>query len=141
MRPALERLRAARVSQITGGRDRFATSGCSLSPHLGLEGPVDGTEGPRADPLQEPVAAQGLAGDIEGGVLAEDLLLEATQLGGGVDPQLLCQESSGPLIGGQGVGLPTRAIQGRHEVCPQPFPQGVGSDQGLELRDEIGVSS
>ena len=46
----------------------------------GLDRPMHGTEGPLADLLEQPVAAQRLALEIEVGILAEDPLVQRTQV-------------------------------------------------------------
>ncbi len=52
-----------------------------LPADLGLEGAMDGPERSLPDALEEPIPAQGLAPELQGGVLPQDPLLQALQLG------------------------------------------------------------
>ena len=72
-------------------------------------------------------------------VLAEDRGLELTQLGTGLDAELVDEQPAGRLVGGQRVGLSARAIEREHELRTRPFPQRLGRDQGLELTHEVRV--
>jgi hypothetical protein len=107
------------------GEARVDNLHCHLTANLGLESPVDRAEGPLPDLLQEPVAAQRLTGDVESTVLPEDLLVEALECGGGVDAELLGEDLPCLPEGRQCVALPTRAVEGRHEVGPETLPQWV----------------
>jgi hypothetical protein len=57
--------------------------------------------------------------------------------GAGFDTQSLDEMASGLLIGAQGVGLPAAAIQRQHELSPQPFVQGVYTNQQFQPRDRL----
>lgn len=66
---------------------------------------------------------------VQIGSLLEDRLLQAGNRRAGFDPQLLDERVAQPTVGAQGVGLPTIAIQGDHELARQPLPERVLTHQ------------
>jgi hypothetical protein len=72
-------------------------------------------------------------------VLGQDGRLQPAQLRPRVDAQLLDQDRPGPLVGQQGIGLPTGPVQGQHELGPQPLPQRLLADQPFELGHQLPV--
>jgi len=67
--------------------------------------------------------------------------MDPAQLRPRVDAQLLDQDRPGPLVGQQGVALPARAVQGKHELGPQPLPQWLLADQPFQLGDQLPVAA
>ena len=68
-------------------------------------------------------------------MLLEDPALELLQLGAGLEPQLLTQRRACCAVDLERVGLTARAVEGQHQLRPEPLPQRVPSDQLLQLRD------
>ena len=62
---------------------------------------------------------------VEGGVLDEDRLLQLLEGGAGLEPELLPEVVGGPPVGAQRLSLPSRAVEGEHELAPQRLPQRV----------------
>ena len=110
-----------------------------LPAELGIHGPPHHPEGALPDPLQEPVSAQGAAGELEGGILLEDPAVELLELRGRIDAQLLAQELLGRSKGLEGPGLPPRPIPGQHEMGPQPLPERMLDGQPLQVGQGLGV--
>ena len=77
---------------------------------------------------------------VEGGVLGEDLLLEAAQLGPGLDPDLLAERPVGLAVGLQRLGLAPGAIEGEHALGVEALAQGLLRDQRLELGEHLVVA-
>ena len=76
---------------------------------------------------------------VEPWVLGEDRRMQPAQLRPWVDAELLDQDRSGPLVGQQRIGLPTRAVQGQQQLGPQPLPQRLLADQPLQLGHQLSV--
>src|SRR5918996_871756 len=111
-----------------------------LPPHLRLESPVDRPEGAGPDLLEESVPAERLSSHLEGEVLPEDLLLQPLECRGGIDAELLGEDLTGAAVGGKGVALPAGSVKSEHQLAPQPLPQWMQTDEGLQFGDELGVS-
>jgi hypothetical protein len=62
----------------------------------------------------------------------------AGELRPGVHPQLRGERAPTPLVEVEGVGLPAVAVHGEHREGPQPLPQRVGGNEGVELAGEAG---
>ena len=76
----------------------------------------------------------------EARVVLEDAPLERAELRGGLEAELVeCRPSV--AVGGEGICLAPRPIEGDHLVGAEPLPMGVGGDERLELRCERGVAS
>jgi hypothetical protein len=73
--------------------------------------------------------------------LGEDGRVDPAQLRPRVDAQLLDQDRPGPLVGQQRIRLSARAVQGQHELGPQPLPQRLLPDQALQLGHQLTVPS
>jgi hypothetical protein len=82
------------------------------------------------------------------GVLGQDGLLEALEADAGLDAELVDQDLAGRPVGGQGVGLAARAVQGQHElavevlaqrVAPGPAPPARPPARGGGPRAELGL--
>jgi hypothetical protein len=104
-----------------------------LSPDLRLGRPVDHAERSLADLLEDPVAAQGLTLGSQVRVLAQDPLVQRSELVRGVDPELVGQERAGALERRERLGLPVEAVQGEHQLAPEPFAERMRAGEGLEL--------
>ena len=74
---------------------------------------------------------------VEGGLLPEDLALEALQLGARLDPELLDEDAARVLVGGERLRLPARAIESEHQLPPEALAKRVPGDEDLELADQI----
>ena len=77
---------------------------------------------------------------IEGRVLGEDLLLQETQLGPGLDPDLLGERPVGLAVSLQGLGLSPGAIEGEHALGVKALAQGLLRDQRLESGEHLVVA-
>ena len=91
-----------------------------LASDLRLGRAVDDAERALADLLEQPVAAERLAFELEVGVLAKDPLVQRSELGGGIDAELVGQDlraarkrreprPAGPSGRGQASALPRAA--------------------------------
>ena len=96
-----------------------------VAADVGLDRPEDGSSGTVVDLLQESVAAERLAAEVESGVLFEDPLVESRELGRRVDAELVGQDLPRALIGAQRLGLTPVAVEGRHQQSPEALPEGV----------------
>ena len=77
---------------------------------------------------------------VEGGVVAEDRLLELAQLGAGLDPDLLGQRPMRVAICLDRLGLPSGAVEGEHALRMEALVGGVLGDKRLEASEHIGVA-
>lgn len=77
---------------------------------------------------------------VQGDVLADDGLFQATQVGAGFEPELVAEDLPATLVGPQGVGLATTSVEGQHPLTPQALPEGMLADQALELGDGAAVA-
>ncbi len=75
----------------------------------------------------------------EGGVVAEDGLLQLAQLGAGLDPDLLDQRPVRIAICLHRLGLPSGAVEGEHTLSVEALAEGVLGDKRLEASDDVGV--
>ena len=75
--------------------------------------------------------------EVERRVLLEDLLLELLQRRAGLESQPLDESLTRRLVRSERFGLPTRAVEGKHELSAKPLPQRVLSNEHLELCDEL----
>ena len=66
-------------------------------------------------------------------ILLKHRPLELLQLRARLDAELLDECRPRRLVGGKSFGLPARAVQGEHQLPPQPLPQRMLRDQPLEL--------
>ncbi len=74
-------------------------------------------------------------------VLVEDLTLEPPQVLARLEAELLRERAASLLVGLQRLRLPTRAVEGEHQLPPGPFAQRMLDDERLELDDELLVAS
>src|SRR5262249_11927898 len=61
-------------------------------------------------------ARRGRTAAGEGGIVAEDALVELRQALAGLDPELDDQRPAGPTVSGERVRLPAGAVEGEHEL-------------------------
>jgi hypothetical protein len=73
-----------------------------------------------------------------GAGVGEDRAFQLAQGWAGIEPGLLGQDVPGLPEGLQRRGLAAVAVEGDHELPPEPFPQRVVRDQALELAREPG---
>ncbi len=73
--------------------------------------------------------------------MGEDLLLEAAQLGPGLDPDLLGQGAVGGAVALHGLGLAPGAVKRQHALGVEALVGGVLCDQRLETADHVVVAS
>ena len=78
---------------------------------------------------------------VEGGIVGEDLLLEAAQLGAGLDPDLLAQGAVCGAVALHGLGLAPGAVLREHALGVEALVRRVLRDQRFESADHLGVSS
>ena len=67
--------------------------------------------------------------------------MQLLEVGAGVDPELVDKQPTTFLVGGERVGLATRAIERKQQLAAQPLPQRVLTGQSLELRYERSVAA
>jgi hypothetical protein len=79
--------------------------------------------------------------EIERPILPEDRLLEFAELATWLDPQLLNEDVTGVLIGGECFRLAAWAVQRPHQLGTEAFPERMVRHKGLEFTDEISVAS
>jgi hypothetical protein len=75
--------------------------------------------------------------DQQRGIVVEDRLLQAAQLGAGLGPELVEQGAPRGAVGLQRIGLAPAAIQREHELASEPLAQRLRGDEDLELGDEL----
>ena len=80
-------------------------------------------------------------GQVEGGVLAQDLLLKAAQSRSRVDAELRGEIVADPPVSAQSVRLTAGAVQGQHQMTPELLPEWLPAYQVLKVADELGVGA
>ena len=78
--------------------------------------------------------------EIERRVLPEDRPLQLLERRARLDPELVDEGPARILVGVQGLRLPTRPVQRRHQTSPQALAERVLGDQCLELPDQLVVA-
>ena len=78
---------------------------------------------------------------MEARVLGEDCAFEPAQSLAGLDAQLVDQRPARVLVGLQRVSLPVRAIEGQHQLRPQPLAVGMLVDERFQLTDELAMAA
>jgi hypothetical protein len=73
------------------------------------------------------------------GILVQDLLFEPLQGGAGVEPELVAEHEARVLESLQGIRLPSRAVQRKHELRPQALTERVFGYELLELENDVVV--
>ncbi len=75
--------------------------------------------------------------EIQRRVLPKDRLLQLLERRARIDPELVDEGPARVLVGVQGLRLPARPVQRRHQIPPQPFAERVLGDQRLQLPDQL----
>jgi hypothetical protein len=78
---------------------------------------------------------------IERRILAEDRLLEAPQLGAGLDAEVVDQRASRVAVDVERLRLAATAIERQHQLATRAFAERVLGHERLELPDELGVTA
>src|SRR5204862_3898838 len=78
---------------------------------------------------------------VEGGILAEDPLLEVAQLLAWLDPQLVDEGAAGGLVPLERFGLPAGAVERDEQLPDHPLARGVVAAERLEFSHELGVTA
>ena len=76
---------------------------------------------------------------LERGVLAQDRLLEATELRARLDADLGDEHPARLAVGLQRLGLAAAAIEREHQLSRQSLASRVGGDELLQLADQLGL--
>ena len=71
--------------------------------------------------------------------MAEDRLLEFTEVRARIQPELVAKHSTRPPQRGKRVGLPSCLVEGGHQLRAEAFPERVLCRQRFELGHEIGA--
>ena len=71
--------------------------------------------------------------------MGQDRALQLLQLRPRFEPELIDENATRLLVGGERIRLPARAVQGEHQLGPKPLPQRVFPDKPLQLRHELAV--
>ena len=75
------------------------------------------------------------------GIVPEDRLLERAECGRRLEAELVGEQLPRLLVRGERLGLPTRAVEGEHQLRPRPLPQRLLPHEGLEVTDEVRVAT
>jgi hypothetical protein len=78
---------------------------------------------------------------VERDVLPQDPALELADPRRRLEPELRIQSGAEVAVGGQRVGVATRAVEREHELLAQALAQRVAPRERLELADEIGMAA
>ena len=78
---------------------------------------------------------------LESLVLAQDRFVHTSQLGTGLDPDLIHQDLARGSVGVERRGLPSRAVQREHPQCVETLAHRVLSDERLEPADQLQVAA
>ena len=66
-------------------------------------------------------------------------LLEAAELGSGLDAEVVPEEAPCPLVGGECIALSPDPVQGRHHRRPRCLTVGMLLEEGFELGNRLGL--
>ena len=108
---------------------------------VGLDRPEDDAGGTVVDLLQEPVAAEGFASQIEPGILLQDPFVKPQELRGGIETKLVREDLSGPLEGAQRLGLAPVSVVRQHQEAPEAFAPRMPCQQGLQFPDRSALDA
>ena len=73
-------------------------------------------------------------------VVGQDLGLEFVEDGARLDPEIFGELAAPALVDLQRLCLPASAVQGDHQLSPQPFAQRIGGHRALEFGNELAVA-
>ena len=74
-------------------------------------------------------------------VLPQDRLVQAAQLGAGLDADRVDELVARPAVGAEGVGLAAALVEREHEQAVEVLAQRLVSQQRLDLVDHLGVAA
>src|SRR6266511_909462 len=83
----------------------------------------------------------GRCSQFQGSILLEDASVKFLERLPWIDAELICQDPPSPIERHERVALAASAVQSKHQIPPQDFPEGESSHQRLELGDDLGVTS
>ncbi len=86
-------------------------------------------------------SGSGGRGQVERRVVGEDLLVQALELGAGLDADLLHQPGARLAIGLERLRLPAGAVEGEHALRMQALAQRVRRDERVELGDHLDMAA
>jgi hypothetical protein len=69
--------------------------------------------------------------------MSENRGLEVPELRTRLGHQILVQRRARPVVRREGIGLPTGAVQGEHQLGPEPLAVWEFGDEPLELIDQL----
>ena len=78
--------------------------------------------------------------EVQRRLLPKDRPLQLLERSTRLDPELVDEGPARIPVGVQGLRLPTRPVQRRHQIPPQAFAERVLGDQCLELSDQLVVA-
>ena len=96
-------------------------------PAAGIEVDRQRTRRPRPTRRQQP------------DVVVEDRGLEMPERRARLDPHVVDQRSSRPLVRSQRLRLPSHAVEAEHQLLPEALAQGMFDDQGLQFGNQCDV--
>ena len=146
-RPSREQERQAHGSQADGSGGRHPPPGTARAPRdpsprggfrRGHDLRIRYATGNRdaCTGLQVPPGHR-IARRFQLGRLQQDRPFQLAQLPARFDAELAGQHVTGPAESGQGVGLPSRPVQGQHQLGVKALPVRRSGGQRLELRHEL----
>jgi hypothetical protein len=112
-----------------------------LSADQRLGRSVDRPERSLSHLLEQSVAAQRLAREVEVGILPKDPLVETLQIRRWVHAELVGEDFAQPLVRRQRVGLPAGAIEPEDQMPQQSLAQRMFAGEGLELAENLQVAA
>ena len=80
-------------------------------------------------------------GRLERGVLAQDRVVQPSQLGSRLDADLRDERGAGGPVGVQRVALAPRSVKRQHALAVQPLAQRLALEQRFDLGDHLGVAT
>jgi hypothetical protein len=83
----------------------------------------------------------GRALDVERGILSQDRIVQAPELGPRLHADLVDQGPAGVLVGLQRLGLAAAAVEREHPLRVQPLTQRVASQQRFDLGDDLQMAA
>ena len=71
--------------------------------------------------------------------MLEDPPLQSAEVVGRLQPEVVRQQATDLGVLRERIRLPSRAVEGEHQLSPEPLVEGVVGDRALELGDEVRV--
>jgi hypothetical protein len=93
--------------------------------------------------LEVPVAEARLddRSEFETRVLTEKSRKELLERPAGLDAELLDENTASVVVELERLGLPTRAIEGEHQLRTEAFPERMRGNERLELADQLALAA